>query len=87
MATTSPCRESKAPTAEEAAVDARFYEKLKVRDQIPILVRDDVCYVPEDVRWGRDFLSYYWYYLLSGLAGFALIGYAVWKARAGKTGR
>ncbi len=70
----------------EAAIDARLFEKLKVRDQIPILVRDDVCYVPEDVRWSRDFLFYYWYYLLSGFAGFALIGYAIWKTKTRGTG-
>lgn len=67
----------------EAAVDIRFYEKLKVKDHIPILVREDVCYVSEDLRWSRNFLSYYWYYLLSGFAGFFLIGYAIWKGKGG----
>jgi hypothetical protein len=57
---------------------------VKVKDQIPILVREDICYVPEDLRWSRDFLSYFWYYLLSGFVGLALIGYAIWKGKGGK---
>jgi hypothetical protein len=70
----------------DADIDVRFFEKVKVKDQIPILVREDVCYVPEDLRWSRDFLSYYWYYLLSGFAGFFLIGYGLWKAKTNKNG-
>ena len=69
----------------EAAVDAVFFEKLRVKDQIPILVREDVCYVPEDLRWSRAFLSYYRYYVLSGMVGVLLIGYALWKAKFGET--
>jgi hypothetical protein len=68
----------------KADVDIRFFEQVKVKDQIPILVREDFCYVPEDLRWSRDFLSYYCYCLLSGFAGFALIGYAIWKGKGGK---
>ena len=68
----------------EASVDAHFFEKLKVKDQIPIFVLKDVCYVPEDLRWSRNSFSYYLYYLLSGFVGFALIGYAIWKGKGGK---
>ena len=68
----------------EAVVGIHVYEKVKVKDQLPILVREDVCYVPADLRWSRNFLSYFWYYLLSGAAGIFLIGYAVWRGKGGK---
>jgi len=65
----------------EALVDAALFHKLKHKDRLSIHVLDGVCYMPEDIRWGKGFRLYYWCAFIFGFVGLALMGYAFWNIR------
>ena len=65
----------------EASVDAALFHKLKHKDRLSIYILDDVCYMPEDIRWGNGFRFYYWCAFIFGFVGLGLMGYALWNIR------
>ena len=65
----------------EALVEKALFHKLKHKDQLSIHVLDDVCYLSQDIRWGKWFRLYYQCSFMGGFIGLALLGYVLWEIR------
>jgi len=65
----------------KALVEETLFHKLRHKDQLSISVLEGVCYISEDIRWGKWFRLYYQCCFLLGFIGLALMGYALWEVR------